>query len=458
MTDFMRHEISAIRPHDPDTPITTNFMGTYPGLDYWKMAPYLDVISWDNYPQWDKDTRENWEEAARVGFVHDINRSHGGGKPFMLMESTPSVTNWQPVAKLKRPGMHITASLQAIAHGSDTVQYFQWRKSRGASEKFHGAVVDHVGHENTRVFREVADLGRILGQLDGVVGAAKPADVAVVFDWENRWAMDDARGPVMGSKGYEGACIEQYRSFWKRTVSVDVIDMDCDFSKYKVLVAPMLYMVRPGVAERIRAFVEAGGKFVTTYLTGWVDESDLCFLGGFPGPLRETLGIWAEEIDALYPTDSNSVVPEPGNALGLAKTYEARQFCELVHAESAEVVAAFGSDFYAGRPAVTVNRIGAGEAWYIASHNEEGFCDDFYEALTRDMDLSRALDAAPPLGVSAQARTDGENLFAFVMNFSPDDREVSLGDEDWVDHLTGEAAAPTLAMPGYSSAILRRTL
>ena len=77
----------------------------------------------------------------------------------------------------------VLASIQAVAHGSDSVQYFQWRKSRGSNEKFHGAVVDHLGNENTRVFREVSALGQTLkdieeayrifeNRLDGVIKVA----------------------------------------------------------------------------------------------------------------------------------------------------------------------------------------------------------------------------------------------------------------------------------------------
>jgi beta-galactosidase len=156
--------------------------------------------------------------------MYDLNRSFKGGKPFMLMESTPSVTNWQPVAKLKRPGMHLLSSLQAVAHGADTVQYFQWRKSRGSSEKFHGAVVDHCGHEHTRVFRDVAEVGQVLEKLDLVVGTTVSPDVAIIFDWENRWALEDAQGPRQEKKDYLKTCIQHYQAFWTRGVPVDVIN------------------------------------------------------------------------------------------------------------------------------------------------------------------------------------------------------------------------------------------
>ena len=261
-------------------------MGTYEGLNYWKFAPYLDVVSWDSYPRWHGE-KPDWKLASEVGFVHDINRSLKHGKPFLLMESTPSMTNWMEVAKLKRPGMHLLSSIQAVAHGSDSVQYFQWRKSRGGSEKFHGAVVDHCGHENTRVFNDVKEVGETLEKLDDIVGTTINPEVAIIYDWENKWAIDGAYGPRREKKDYLPTCQAHYLPFWEKGIPVDVIDMDQDFSRYKLLIAPMLHMVRSGVGEKVEEFVKNGGTFVATYWSGIVNENDLCFLGGFPGPPAE---------------------------------------------------------------------------------------------------------------------------------------------------------------------------
>ena len=153
---FFENEIAPLREITPDIPITTNFMKLYDGIDYQAFAKKLDLVSWDNYPAWDKGN--NLQEACDTAFVHDAFRSMGGGKPFFMMESTPSLVNWHNVNKLPRPGRQELSSIQAVAHGADSVQYFQWRKSRGGHEKYHGAVVDHCGHENTRVFKEVSHL------------------------------------------------------------------------------------------------------------------------------------------------------------------------------------------------------------------------------------------------------------------------------------------------------------
>ena len=453
--DFMKNEVAPLRELTPNVPVTTNMMGTYSGLNYWKMAAELDVVSWDSYPTW-HSPEEDWRLGSYVSFVHDIYRCMKGGKPFMLMESTPSITNWQEVCKLKRPGMHRLSSLQAVAHGADTVQYFQWRKGRGSFEKFHGAVVDHVGHENTRVFHDVAEVGQILEKLDPVIGTTVHSEVAIIYDWENEWAIGDLQGLSRKRRDYGGTCAGQYRPFWSRGVPVDVINMDCDFADYKLLIAPMLYMVRPGVAERIEQFVKTGGTLVATYWSGIVNESDLCFLGGFPGPLRKVLGIWAEEIDTLHDGETNAVVPVAKNGLGLGGRYQARELCDLIHTETAQVLAKYATDFYKGQPALTVNRFGKGKAYYVASRNDDRFHDDCYGALIRQLRLKRTVKADLPQGVTAQVRTDGKDNFVFLLNFQPAPRKVNLGRERVTEMVSGKSLQGVITLPGHGSLILRR--
>jgi len=452
---FMAVEIAPLRRITPDVPITTNGMGTYTGLDYWKLAPLQDRVCWDNYPQY-HDRDGDWLDAVRVSFVHDIYRTMKGGRPFLMMESTPSSCNWMPVMKLKRPGIHRLTSLQAVAHGSDTVQYFQWRKGRGCSEKLHGAVVDHCGHGETRVFREVAEVGRILAKLDPVIGTTVRPEVAIVYDWENRWAIDNSAGPRRERRDYEPTCVAHYRPFWGRSVPVDVIEMNCDFSPYRLLIAPMLYMVKSGLAERVEQFVSSGGVFVTTYWSGIVNETDLCFTGSFPGPLRKVLGIRSEEIDVLHDDESNLVAACQPNALGLESQWHAEVFCDLIHAEGADVLATYGQDFYAGRPALTVNAFGKGQAYYIASRNEPDFLQAFYGKLAERLSLRRALDVDLPEGMTAQLRTDGEREFVFLMNFKRDPSYLDLGGRRFVDLVDGRPVEGQFKVDGYASLVLER--
>lgn len=454
VSDFCRHEVAPLKAVNADLPVTTNFMEYFYDYDYWQLAKEIDFISWDSYPMWHRE-KEETTLACYTAMYHDMMRSLKGGKPFVLMESTPSTTNWQPISKLKKPGMHILSSLQAVAHGADSVQYFQWRKSRGSVEKFHGAVIDHVGHLDTRVGREVSKLGDMLARLSAVAGCRTEARVAIIFDQQSRWAMDDAAGPRNMGLEYEKTVNEHYRPFWEKGIAVDVIDADQPLSQYALVIAPMLYMVRQGFAERAEAFVAEGGHLVTTYWSGIVDETDLCFTGGFPGPLRKLLGIWAEEIDCLGEGERNLVQGLAGNASGLQGPYQVRHLCELIHTETAQALATYRDDFYAGRPAVTVNLFGNGKAWHVASRNDLQFQRDFFAGIINELALPQAVDADFPPGVVATARTDGESTWVFVQNFTAQQQLVTLP-EGYTDSMTDAAAVGETVLLPWDCRVLKR--
>ncbi|MFS2224903.1 beta-galactosidase [Pantoea sp. B65] len=456
VTDFCRREIAPLKAANPQLPATTNFMEYFYDYDYWQLSQAIDFISWDSYPMWHSQQDET-TLACYTAMFHDLMRTLKQGQPFVLMESTPSVTNWQPTSKLKKPGMHILSSLQAVAHGADSVQYFQWRKSRGSVEKFHGAVIDHYGGLDTRVGREVTELGRILGCMSAVSGSRVDARVAIIFDWESRWAMDDAQGPRNCGMEYEKTVAEHYRPFWEQGIAVDVINADCDLSGYQLVIAPLLYMVREGFAARVEDFVSQGGQFVTTYWSGIVNQSDLCHLGGFPGPLRGVMGIRAEEIDCLADDESNSVTGISGNVAGLTGPYQTRHLCELIHLEGAQALASYDSDFYAGMPAVTVNQQGKGKAWYIASRNDLAFQRDFFGSLIAGLQLPRAMDTTFPPGVTAHSRDDGEQAFIIVQNYSNQAQKLTLP-QVYTDMTDLSAVEGEITLQPWGSRVLSRRL
>jgi beta-galactosidase len=428
--DFFLAESAPLRSITPNVPITVNMMGTYPGLDYWKWAPHVDVASWDSYPRWHNPAHPppgggappppEAGEASKTAFIMDLYRSLKGGRPWLLMESTPSQVNWQSINRLKKPGMHRLASLQALAHGSDSMMYFQWRKGLGGAEKYHGAVVDQSGREDTRVFREVAELGRELDSLAGLAGTTTRAEAAVVYDWETRWALEGLSGFNQGERGYEEDCIRFHRALWRRSIACDVPDQGQELSGYRLLIAPRLYMLKEGTAERLTRFVEAGGTLVLTFLSGYVNEDDLCFEGGFPGPLRELAGVWAQELDPIWKGQPNSALPVPGAAPWLSGEYRVDDICELIDpiASGAEVVATYGKDWYAGRPLLTRRRYGKGRVYYLAAKADDRFIDDLVGEAAKELALKSAWPESLPEGVQAQARSDGKEEYVFLMNFN----------------------------------------
>ena len=321
------------------------------------------------------------------------------------MESTPSNTNWQAVSRLKRPGMHRLASLQAVAHGSDSVQYFQWRKGRGGSEKFHGAVIDHNGKASGRVFEDVKQVGISLEKLDDICGTKTNAKVALIFDNKNSWALSNASGFINADKKYMKTCLQHYKSFWKRGVDVDVISTGEELCGYDLVVMPMLYSMDPSQIDRIEDYVAKGGTVVATYATGYVDITDLCYLGGFPGnQLKDVFGLTADEIDSLYPTDRNSVLWD-------GKSYPVVDYCELITPTTAQVLGSYGADFYKNMPALLKNSYKAGTAYYVGCRDTGELTDALYGQLLEQLGIQTY---ALPEGVSVHSREG----YLFVENYN----------------------------------------
>lgn len=443
-------ERDAIRALTPDIPCTTNMMGTFPHLDYRKWAREIDVISWDCYPR-------PAQPISDTAFAHDLHRGLRDGQPFLLLEQTPSSQNWQRVNALKRPGVLRLWSYLAVAHGADSVMYFQWRRGRGGGEKFHGAVVDHVGHAHTRVFREVTALGTELAALeDKLIGASTQARVALLFDWDNWWAIEAAIGPI-NPKDYPAFVRKHYAALWAQNIDIDVVFVDSDLSNYDILIAPMLHMVKAGFAERVEAFVAAGGTFVATVFSGVVDETDLAY-AGYPGPLRKVLGIWVEEIDALYDDQQNRIVlTDEASAKENCyrqDAYICTRLCDVVHSEGATVLAQYGDDFYAGTPALTRNHWGSGHAYYLATDADSSFLEDFYATLLAERDIAAPFDT--PRGVELKCRYKAEQPFLFLLNHNPVATSVGLPSQAaYQELLTAQTITTEIELPPYGVMILQ---
>ncbi|MBM7489039.1 beta-galactosidase [Micromonospora luteifusca] len=444
LTNF-RDEKAAIRESSPGLPVTTNFMGMYRPIDYHRWAAHLDFVSWDNYPPDD-------ESAARMALTHDLMRGLKDGQPFWLMEQTPSVTACRDVNPLKRPGLMRLWSWQAVAHGADAVLFFQLRAARGASEKYHGAVIGHAGRSDTRVFREVAELGAELDRLGPAsLGARTPARVALLFDWDSWWALEISDGPSRLVR-YQQVVLAYHRALWDAGVDLDVVAVTHNLSRYDVVVAPALHMLKGDLPQRLEAVAERGGSVLTTYLSGRVDENDQAFLMDVPGPLGQLLGVRVDEWDARGPEAVNPVRLGDGTD---QIDVEARLLFELVIPQGAEVVGTYQADFYAGTPAVTRNSFGAGDGWYVAAGLDQAGVSWVVRQVLARHDVLGPYPDVPDLESAVRVAPDGSRLL-FLLNHRAEPIEVTARTSG-VDLLTGHrtAADDALRLPAYGVLVLR---
>ena len=316
-------------------------------------------------------------------------------------------------------------------------------KGRGGSEQFHGAVVDHDGRDDTRVFNEVTATNEALAALTPVCGSLPKADAAMIFDWDNRWALDDAWGMQIKQKNLRETCCQLYAQLNHCGVETDVVGVDADLNRYKLVVLPMLFMTKPGFAQKIREYVENGGTVVATYLLGYVDESTLCWLGGFPGDgLREVFGVTASELDTLYPGEGNRAIWVKSSQQSSIKDY-----CELLQpAEGTEVVAVYGQDFYSGHAAVTHHVFGKGHAYYIGARLDDAGNAAVLRAALADAKVHlRDL----PQGVEYHCRESENARYHFYINTTQSAVKVQV--ESGADLLSGKNVLGSMELKPYDA-------
>ncbi|MFD7706312.1 beta-galactosidase [Streptomyces sp. NPDC059786] len=426
----------------PGIPVTTNFMTALSQcetVDYWAWGREVDLVSNDHYLITDgRRTHVNLAMAA------DLTRSVAGGAPWLLLEHSTSGVNWQARNPAKAPGQMARNSLAHVARGSEGAMFFQWRQSRRGAEKFHSAMVPHAGTDS-RVWREVVELGASVEALAPVRGTRTVADAALLWDWHSWWAQTLPWRPSEDHDARERADAF-YEALYDRHVTVDFAHPEADLSAYPLVVVPALYLMTEAAALNVRAYVENGGTLVVSYFSGIVDEYDAVHDGAYPGALRDVLGLTVEEFSPLLKDDRVRLTGPDGAELC------GDVWSEFVVERGAETVYRYADGLAAGRPAVTRHRFGAGTAWYVSTRLGVQGLDAVLGLAAGD--AGTAPCAELPRDVEVVRRTGEAGTFVFAVNHTASDAEVPL-ETPGAELLTGERAAGSLAVPAGAVRVVR---
>ena len=428
-------EREILREITPDVPATTNFMGAFKPVDYWRWATEVDVVANDSYPD-----PGSPEAGIYASLQSDLMRSLKGGAPWILMEQAPNQVQWRGRNSLKAPGVMRLWSLQAVAKGARGVMFFQWRQSKAGAEKFHSGMVPHGGTE-TRTWREVKDLGQELQTLGEVLTSRVQAEVAVVFGWDTWWALElDAR-PSEDVR-YLEQVYSFYRALWEQNITVDFAKPDADLSGYKLVVVPNLYLVRDEAAANLAHYTQNGGTLLMSFFSGVVDENDQVRLGGYPAPFRELLGLRIEEFDALPIGVTNTVKAEQHFSCDL--------WADVITLEGAEALATFKGGFYAGRPAVTEHRFGSGRSFYTGTRLEPAGTAWLVEKACQAAGIK---PESFPEGIEAVRRASADAGYLVLLNHTA--AEVGVGLPEAATNLETNEQTDQLTLPPYGVSFLR---
>jgi beta-galactosidase len=432
-----RAALKAITPH---IPVTSNFMGFHKGVDYFKFAAQEDVVSQDSYPEtYDPD----W--PAKAGIICDLVRSVGARRPWILMEQATSHVNWRQRNVNKRPGIMRLCSLQAVARGADGIMFFQWRQSKAGAEKHHSGMLPHGGTD-TRVWREVKALGNELPKLDPVLASQVQAEVAILMDWENWWALELDSKPSNDLKLFP-QLYSYYQPLFDRNITVDFAHPESDLSRYKLVVAPNLYLVNDRAAENINRFVKNGGNLVMSFFSGIVDENEHIRLGGYPAPFQDMLGLVVEEYAPYADGQSNTFCTTDN------EQFNCSLWSDIIQLKSAQAIATFEQDYYTGNPAVTRNRFGKGTAFYVGTLPDQNGMDWLIEQACEAAGIKPIISNVPK-GIELIRRANGTQTWLFILNHSSEEVEIPL-DQPGYEVLTSTKLEKTLHLGPVDVAIIQ---
>lgn len=446
-------EKAILREVTPDVPVTTNFMGLFRGIDYWTWAPHVDVISDDLYPD-----PADPDAALKASMARDLMRSLGRGRPWLLMEQATSAVNTRPQNAPKAAGQMRALSYQALARGADGILFFQWRQSAAGAEKFHSGMLPHSGTD-TRVWREVKQLGRELRGLGQVMGEPVPAHAAIVLDWHSWWAIEQRGLPVHST--YLALIAPWHAALTRAGAVVDFVHGDEDLTGYSLVVAPNMFVATEAQLAALDAAAYAGSTVLVTAQSAIVDESLRVRLNGYLGGLQETLGLWIEEFAPLagawarpgfVPVRPEATIAPTIELLGeLLPGGRATgvEWAEVVRVRDAEVKATFVGGALDGLPALTRRGTGKGAAWYLATRLEP----DAVAALVQTM-LAEAGIAITPVHDGTTAgwvETVRRGGLTFVINHG--DEPVTLA-IDGTDLHSGEPASGRVLAPQEVAAVV----
>lgn len=424
----------------PDIPVTTNFMGFHKSVDYFKFASHEDIVSQDSYP----DTYDP-EWMVHAGMVCDLIRSVGERRPWLLMEQAPSQVNWRQRNAIKRPGVMRLGSYQAIARGADGIMFFQWRQSKAGAEKHHSGMLPHAGTDS-RVWREVKGLGNELPKLDAILSTQVQADVAILMDWENWWALELDSKPSSDLK-LVPQLYAYYKPLFERNITVDFTHPESDLARYKLVLAPNLYLVNDSCAKNINQYVKNGGTLLMSFFSGIVDENEHIRSGGYPAPFRDVLGLTVEEYVPFSETQTNTFCTDDG------RQFQCSLWADVVHARTAQALATFEQEYYTGSPAVTRNSFGSGTAFYVGTAPDQSGVEWLLEQVCETAGVSPVLSNVPA-GVELLQRADGNTSWLFVLNHSTEKVTVPL-QQAGSDLLTGASVNGSLELKPAGVAVIQ---
>lgn len=447
---FVRMQADILRELTPHAPVTTNLRALRHRFDHFDLADVIDFVSIESTSA---IKPKSADLACEIDMLRSLKKSEvrapDGDNGFWVMEQKAGNVSWQEVNSLIRPGYLRLFTYQLFSRGASAVLFFRWRQPRFGTEKFHGAIMPHHLRKDARVYREISQIGEELKMLaPALKGSRVNAEVCILYTHDNDWALQQPNQP---NKHFSLRDQIQliYNALHDKNIQVDFARPTEDLSKYRLVFAPSLHMLSAGEADRLKLYVQNGGTLVATFNTGLVDECHIAPDSGYPHNLTDLFGMEVREFDALPLGEDNHLTFK--GSFPTTHLHAARLWCDLIEPKGCQVLAAYAKDFYAGRPAMTLNTFGLGKAVYIGTMCQQHFYNDLVVWLRQLCNLHPLLKVPENVEVSMR-QTDHAKLF-FLLNHQSTPVRIQFY-KPMHDFLTGTTFSGTYDLPPHGVLVL----
>lgn len=440
---FQKDQVDIIREICPHHFVTHNMMGFHTGINYYDFVKDLDFVSWDNYPIWGTSKPEiSYRAAAAADLMRGFKQ-----KNFLIMEQTAGPHGWGSFGRNPRPGEIRLFCYQQLAHGADGQIWFRWRTCTAGREQYWHGLLGHDG-KPLRRYKEAAQVAKEYRMLEQYLeGTTVRPDVAIIYDFDTVWALQFQ--PGYRANNFEAVMSRYHNALFRAGVNTDFIPPCADFSKYKLVLAPDLYVLPDKVANNLNDFVKQGGTLFTDCRVGVKDETNLCHPRTLPGLLSKALGIRIEEYSAV----GGDVEYEVAGINDFPCSFTAKNYVDWLTPEDAKTLARYEGEWHL-KPfaALTKNTYGKGKAWYLGTIIKQ---DAFYDQLIKNLlqDAGIVPLVKPPLGVEVSIRQGNGQKLLFVINHTEESKTVNV--PTGTELLTGKTTNGSITLNTFDVAIIK---
>lgn len=439
VVEFQQIQIDIIREICPQQFHTHNFMGFHDKVDYFDLAKPLDFVSHDQYPVSFPTERPAAQQPETLAATLDLVRGFKQ-QSFWIMEQQAGPTGWQLIGRSPRPGQLRLWTAQTIAHGADTVVYFRWRTCSFGTEQYWHGILPHSGTPNRRykeLQRTISDLAPVM---EACKGALPPAEAAILFDYGQNWALEIQ--PHHPELDYIDQITKYYNSFYEKNIPVNFINQSEDFSKYRLLVAPLLYLMDEELERKLGRYVENGGHLILTMRTGVKDETNICMTHReLPGNLGDLLGVEITDYDCLRDLDMSVSLD--------GEEFPCFKWCDIITPKGANIIATYTMDYYTGEPAITSNPYGDGIVYYVGTEPGAELMEALMKGVFENVGINLEL---ADINAEATIRSNEGVDYLFVLNHEGADRSVNIP-EGWEPVFSDVCSG---ILPPYGIAVYKR--